>query len=210
MPDQISPLSDRMFSALNLAFALHGGDSRKSSNVPMIAHMFSVCALVLQDGGSEDEGIAALLHDALEDKPEKINRKEIEDRFGKKVLEIVEVSTDTPKNYQGGPKPPWRVRKEAYLDHIRQTDSRLLRVTVADKIDNARAILADYYHMGNKVWEKFNAPQQDQLWYYNASVEAYQSVGFSGYLLEELRRLVDQMNCPPNPNRKGVNHTKTD
>ena len=154
MPDQISPLSDRMFSALDLAFALHGGDSRKSSNVPMIAHMLSVCALVIQDGGGEDEAIAALLHDALEDKPEQISRKEIEDRFGKKVLEIIEVSTDTPKDYRGGPKPPWRTRKEAYLEHARQTDPGLLRVTVADKIDNARAILADYYQMGSKVWDK--------------------------------------------------------
>jgi (p)ppGpp synthase/HD superfamily hydrolase len=64
-----------MLSALQLAFALHGGDSRKSSNVPMIAHMLSVCALVIQDGGGEDEAISALLHDALEDKPEQINRK---------------------------------------------------------------------------------------------------------------------------------------
>ena len=199
MPDNISPLSARMYSALNLAFELHGGDSRKSSNVPMIAHMFSVCALVLQDGGSEEEGIAALLHDTLEDKPEKINRKDIENRFGKKVLEIVEVSTDTPKDYEGGPKPPWRTRKEAYLEHIHQTDPGLLRVTVADKIDNARAILADYYHMGNKVWDRFNAPQEDQIWYYNAAVDAYQSVGFSGFLLDELRALVDQMNSLPNP-----------
>ena len=204
MPDNISPLSDRMYSALNLAFELHGGDSRKSSNVPMIAHMFSVCALVLQDGGEEDEGIAALLHDALEDKPEKINRKDIENRFGKKVLEIVEVSTDTPKDYKGGPKPPWRIRKEAYLEHIRQTDPGLLRVTVADKIDNARAILADYYQMGSKVWEKFNAPQEDQIWYYNAAVEAYQSVGFSGFLMDELCALVEQMNRLPNANLKSV------
>ena len=198
MPDNISPLSDRMYSALQLAFPLHGRDSRKSSQVPMIAHMFSVCALVLQDGGTEDEGIAALLHDALEDKPEQINRKEIENRFGKKVLEIVEVSTDTPKDYHGGPKPPWRTRKEAYLEHIRQTDPGLLRVTVADKIDNARAILADYHHIGSKVWDKFNAPQADQLWYYNAAMEAYQSVGFSGFLLDELRSLVEQMNKLPN------------
>ncbi|MHB8135058.1 MAG: HD domain-containing protein [Anaerolineaceae bacterium] len=188
-----------MFSALQLAFTLHGGDSRKSSNVPMIAHMLSVCALVIQDGGGEDEAIAALLHDALEDKPEQINRKEIEDRFGKKVLEIIEVSTDTPKDYQGGPKPPWRTRKEAYLEHIRQTDASLLRVTVADKIDNARAILADYYQMGSKVWERFNAPQEDQIWYYTASVAAYQSVGFSGFLLDELRELVERLNRLSNP-----------
>jgi (p)ppGpp synthase/HD superfamily hydrolase len=194
MPDKIVPLSDRMYAALNLAFDLHGRDTRKSSHVPMISHMLSVCSLVLQDGGDEDEGIAALLHDTLEDKPEQLSRNDIENRFGKKVLEIIEVSTDTPKDFRGGSKPPWRKRKEAYLEHVHHADRALLRVTVADKIDNARAILVDYHHMGSEVWDKFNAPQADQIWYYNAAVEAYEKAGFSGFLLDELRRLVDQLN----------------
>lgn len=151
MTDNIQQITPRLFEALQLAFCLHGHDARKSSNVPMIAHMLSVCALVIQDGGDEDEGIAALLHDALEDKPEEINRIELEKRFGKKVLQIIEVSTDTPSDYVGGPKPPWRERKEAYLEHARKTNPALLRITVADKIDNARAILADYQHIGNEL-----------------------------------------------------------
>jgi (p)ppGpp synthase/HD superfamily hydrolase len=197
MVDTIQQISPRLYEALQLAYNLHGHDARKSSNVPMISHMLSVCALVLQDGGSEDEGIAALLHDALEDKPEEIDRFEIEKRFGKKVLEIVEVSTDTPKDYKGGPKPPWRKRKEAYLEHACKTDPALLRVTVADKIDNARAILADFYQLGNNVWKKFNASQQDQIWYYKNCVEAYREAGFKGFLLDELVALVDQLSKLP-------------
>ena len=97
MPDQISPLFARMFLPSNLAFTLHGGDSRKSSNVPMIAHMLSVCALVIQDGGEKTRAIAALLYDALEDKPEQISRKEIEDRFERKFLRSLRFLRTRPK-----------------------------------------------------------------------------------------------------------------
>ena len=187
--DKVTP---RMYKALKLAFKLHGHDARKKSTVPYIAHLLAVCALVQLDGGIEDEAIAALLHDALEDKPKEINRKKIRHKFGKKVLKMIELSTDTPKDYAGGQKPPWRKRKEAYLKHIRETDPSLLRVTIADKIDNARAILADHLRMGDEVWERFNAGKEDQLWYFKGCVKAFDASGYSGPLLEELRSLVDQ------------------
>jgi (p)ppGpp synthase/HD superfamily hydrolase len=146
--------------------------------------------MVQQDGGSEDEAIAALLHDALEDKPEETNRNEIGDLFGENVVAIIEVSSDTPPDYQGRVKPPWRERKEAYLEHTRLTDPNLLRVTIADKVDNARAILVDYQRLGEDFWKRFNAGKEDQLWYYESSVSAYKAAGYDGPLLEELRCLV--------------------
>ncbi len=84
-------------------------------------------------------------------------------------------------------------RKVAYLEHIRQTDPSLLRVTIADKIDNARAILADHLRLGDGVWERFNAGKEDQLWYYRSCVEAYDATGYTGQLSEELCCLVDQL-----------------
>ena len=93
----------------------------------------------------------------------------------------------------GGQKPAWKERKEAYLEQIRQTNPSLLRVTIADKIDNARAILADHQRLGDKVWERFNAGKDDQLWYYKSCVEAFDATGYSGPMLEELRCLVDQL-----------------
>lgn len=98
----------RLYEAMQLTFELFGHDSRKSTSVPVMAHLLSVCGLVQNDGGDEDEAIAALLHDTLEDKPDKITRDEILERFGPRVLEIVEISTDTPVDYRGGPKPPWK------------------------------------------------------------------------------------------------------
>ena len=188
-----SQISPRLYEALQFTFKLHGRDARKDGNIPYMAHLLSVCALVQQDGGDEDEAIAALLHDALEDKPEETNRNEISELFGKRVVAIIEVSIDTPPDYIGGAKPPWRQRKEAYLAHVRSTDPSMLRVTIADKIDNARATLADYRRLGDDLWKRFNAGKEDQLWYYENSVAAYASAGYRGPLLEELRSLVAQI-----------------
>jgi (p)ppGpp synthase/HD superfamily hydrolase len=183
-------VSPRLKEALSLAVDLHGNDTRKQSPVPLLAHLLGVCALVQHDGGDEDEAVAALLHDALEDKPELISLADIEVRFGSRVAAIVAVATDTPTGFSGGPKPPWRQRKDRYLEQIRSADPSLLRVTVADKIDNLRAILADYRRIGEPFWLRFNAPKADQLWYYRAALDAYTGSGFTGSLLDELERLV--------------------
>src|SRR5512138_2784095 len=114
-----SGLTSRFRDALNLAFELHGHGARKASPIPTLAHLLGVCALVQQNGGDEDEAIAALLHDALEDEPEHISREEIQRGFGERVLSIIDVCTDTPRTYKGGDKPPWRERKEAYIAHAR-------------------------------------------------------------------------------------------
>jgi (p)ppGpp synthase/HD superfamily hydrolase len=186
-------LTPRVYDALDLAFQLHGHAARKGRNIPVMGHLLGVCALVYEDGGSEDEGVAALLHDALEDAPEQINREQIERRFGRRVLEIVEVCTDTPRNYAGGPKPSWADRKNAYLAHARVADPSLLRVTVADKVDNVRSLIADYKRDGDKIWQRFHAGKTEQLWYYRSCLAAYSSAGFKGPLLDELSALIDQL-----------------
>jgi tetratricopeptide (TPR) repeat protein len=197
MPNESSMISNRFLEAIQLTIHLHGQDNRKSSSVPVLAHLLSVCALVMYDSGSEDEAIAALLHDALEDKPEQITRKEIASRFGNQVLKIVEISTDTPEDFIGGPKPPWRQRKEAYIEHARHADPELLRVTVADKVDNARAMLADYQQIGDKLWERFNTSQEEVIWYFKECVKAYDEGGVSSALLNDLHEIVDQLSELP-------------
>jgi len=190
MAHQISP---RLSEAVDYAVRLHGRDARKGSPVPVLAHLLGVCALVQGDGGDEDEAIAALLHDALEDKPGQTSSGEIAARFGPRVLRLVQAATDTPPDYAGGAKPPWRERKQRYLEHIRRTPAELLRVTVADKLDNVRSVLADYRRLGESVWTRFNAGKKDQLWYYRSASEAYGAAGFSGPLLDELTRLVAEL-----------------
>ena len=188
-----SLLTVRMFSALQLVFGLHGRDARKACQVPAMAHLLSVCALVQTDGGDEDEAIAALLHDALEDKADVIAREDIRRMFGDRVLQIVEICTDTDTEYTGGVKSSWESRKRYYLDNVRRADPGLLRVTVADKIDNARAILADYRRIGDEVWGRFNAPRDKILWYYIEAATAYRQAGVTSPLLDDLEALVGQM-----------------
>ncbi|MBN1662411.1 MAG: HD domain-containing protein [Deltaproteobacteria bacterium] len=100
--------------ALVFATEIHGDDHRKGTTIPYISHLLSVCAIVLEDGGDEEEAIAALLHDTLEDHPEKVTKAILAERFGPRVVEIIELCTDTPPDYKGGPKPPWHERKTAY------------------------------------------------------------------------------------------------
>lgn len=197
MPEKSYYLTSRLYEAAQLTFDLFGRDARKSSVVPALSHLFSVCALVQLDGGDEDEAIAALLHDTLEDKPQYITREEIQKRFGARVLEIIEVSTDTPQDYHGGPKPPWRERKQSYLNHAATTHPSLLRVTIADKVDNLRAILADHQRIGGELWQRFNAGQSDQVWNYQEAVKAYDQAGFQSPLLNELKRLVAELSALP-------------
>lgn len=185
-------LSPRFDEALALAADLHRHQERKGSGIPYIAHLLSVAALVIEDGGDEEEAIAALLHDSLEDHPEKISRASLESDFSGRVAEIVQGCSDTPVDYAGGPKPDWRTRKEAYLAHLR-TGPVSLRVSLADKLHNARAILADYRIVGDELWERFTAGREGTLWYYRALVGAFREGGACGPMLEALDETVGRI-----------------
>ncbi len=183
-------LSRRFEDAVVYCLELHGAQIRKLRPIPYVAHLFSVSALVLEDGGDEDEAIAALLHDALEDQPERTSAEEIERRFGERVRSLVEACTDTPPGYRGGPKPSWELRKEAYLAHLRRGSNR---VALADKLHNARELLSEYRAEGDRIWDAFNAGKEQQLWFWRALVDAFRAGGSSGRMLDELERVVAEL-----------------
>jgi (p)ppGpp synthase/HD superfamily hydrolase len=145
---------------------------------------------VLEDGGDEDEAIAALLHDALEDCADRITAKEIEARFGPRVREIVQACTDTPPEFKGGEKP--RYLKDEYIKRI-ATGTMPMRVSLADKVHNARSILRDHRKEGEKVWDRFSVPKSKTLSYYQQLAEAYRSGGMTGFLIEEFERVVRKL-----------------
>src|SRR5581483_11417276 len=149
--DSAMVLDDRFMRAAAKAAEVHRDQMRKGTEIPYFAHLLAVCALVLQDGGTEDEAIAALLHDAAEDQGGEAMLGEIEAEFGSDVSEIVAECSDTFES----PKPPWRARKERYIAHLPQASRSALRVSVADKLDNARAILIDYRCLGEDLWARF-------------------------------------------------------
>jgi (p)ppGpp synthase/HD superfamily hydrolase len=178
-------LSSRFEDALIFATRLHANQSRKGNEVPYIAHLLAVAAMVLENGGNEDEAIAALLHDAIEDQGGAATREELRRRFGDAVTAIVEGCTDTETN----PKPEWRQRKEAYLRRLPTESPSVLLVSAADKLHNARTILNDYRLIGEKVWSRFTGGKDGTLWYYRAVVETLKTV-WTSPLVEELERVV--------------------
>ena len=163
------PLTERFEQAFQLAFELHRRQFRKGSRTPYVAHLMGVAALVIEDGGNEDEAIAALLHDAPEDQGGRAVLEEIRRIFGGHVAEIVDGCTDT---YEC-PKPPWRGRKERYLEHLRSAPPDVRRVSLADKLHNARSLLADLERYGDPLWGRFNGGKEGTLWYYQALLEVF-------------------------------------
>ncbi|HMV32654.1 MAG: HD domain-containing protein [Gemmatimonadales bacterium] len=162
-------MGPRYSAALAFASELHGGQLRKGTTIPYVAHLLSVSALVLEAGGDEDAAIAALLHDAVEDQGGRPMLERIRARFGDAVAEIVEACTDAEVT----PKPPWRQRKEAYLASIPHKSAPALLVSIADKVHNAGAILRDYTQLGDAVWARFAGGREGTLWYYRSLADAF-------------------------------------
>ncbi len=186
--------SARFEEALVYAARIHADQVRKGSGVPYVTHLLGVASLVGEAGGSEDQVIAGLLHDAIEDcigtHPD--IREQLATRFGKDVLAMVEACTDTDRI----PKPPWRERKEAYLAHLRARapDNPALLVSLADKLHNARSILRDYGDVGERLWDRFNGGREGSLWYYSALAAAFTELQ-PGPLSHELSRVVSEISA---------------
>ena len=146
-------LGDRFEEALAFAARTHRTQVSKGSHIPYVSHLLGVRSLVIEDDGSEDEAIGALLHDAAEDRGGERMLAEIRTRFGDHVADIVAACSDTFET----PKPPWQTRKQTYIDHLAGQPESVLRVSLADKLFNARAILRDYLLVGDAVWDRFKA-----------------------------------------------------
>jgi (p)ppGpp synthase/HD superfamily hydrolase len=167
MPTEPWVYSDRMLLALDAAATMHAAQTRKGTGIPYLSHLLGTCAIVLEHGGDEDEAIAALLHDAIEDVRPTEEARQAVAQFGARVLAIVEGCTDSDIH----PKPPWRERKERYLHHLGEADASVLLVAGADKLHNARTILLDLRALGDAVWSRFNAGRDESLWYYRSVVQ---------------------------------------
>ena len=184
----MTPLGRKFEEALRYTHELHRDQKRKETDIPYISHLLSVCALVLEHGGSETQAIAALLHDGPEDQGGEATLAEIQKRFGAGVAAIVSACSDTMEV----PKPPWRARKESYIAHLESVPKEVLLVSMADKLHNARAILADYRVIGEALWQRFSGGRDGTLWYYRALVTAYRRLE-DGPLLHELDRTVGEL-----------------
>lgn len=181
-------LSERFDRALLLAAELHRTQTRKSSTTPYIAHLLAVTALAIEHGADEDQSIAALLHDAVEDQGGLPTLERIHTEFGPRVAALVAALTDTTKT----PKPPWRQRKVRYLAHLEHAPAEVLLISLCDKLHNVRSIVEDHAAIGAQVWQRFSGGRDGTIWYYQSLAAIFQARGpqqLAAHLTELVERL---------------------
>lgn len=163
----------RFNDALGFAARLHATQTRKGSGTPYIGHLLAVAAIAIDAGADEDEAIAALLHDAVEDQGGKPTLRRIRRRYGNRVARIVKGCTDAFRT----PKPPWCERKTTFIARLGVASPSVRLIVAADKLHNARAVLADLSERGDDVWPRFNTGRDGTLWYYRAVANALHRAG---------------------------------
>lgn len=182
--------SPRLIDALGVAARLHVAQQRKGSDVPYLSHLLGTCSIALEYGADEEEAIAALLHDAIEDVEPVEEARAAVAAFGARVLHIVEGCTDSDVH----PKPPWRDRKERYVAHVADADASVLLVSASDKLHNTRSIAADLRRHGAATWDRFTGGRDGSLWYYRALVDAFRANPQHRLdLVDELDRAVSEL-----------------
>jgi (p)ppGpp synthase/HD superfamily hydrolase len=177
--------SERILDAVELMYRLHARQVRKGTGVPYLTHLLAVAALVGEHGGNEDQFIAALLHDAVEDAGGQETLTEIRHRYGDAVAEMVWDCSDTDAH----PKPPWRARKEAFIAHVATLPGQTRLIIAADKLHNARTTTMDLRRLGDALWARFNGGRDGTLWYYAAVLDALAS-DWEHPILDDLRDAV--------------------
>ncbi|MDD5054871.1 MAG: HD domain-containing protein [Candidatus Peribacteraceae bacterium] len=185
-------LTPRLRQAVSLVFRAHGGMSRKGDGQPYLLHPIHVLALLIDWHAEEDTCIAGLLHDVIEDADDDTQRaayrEEIKKTFGENVLEIVEGVTEQDKSL------PWRTRKERYLEHLRTASKQSLLVSCADRIHNTSSLLLAYRKDGERVWKRFNAGKEEQLWYVK-SVRQILEERLGASYTKELDAAIGEIEC---------------
>ena len=164
-------LTERIGQALTLAVEAHNGQLRKGTSIPYVAHVMGVASIALEFGADEDQAIAALLHDVLEDAGSHFAQI-IAERFGERVLTIVQGCTDGVPD-AAGRKTDWHERKRAYIAHLGQASEDVLLVSGSDKLHNARAILSDLHTIGVAVFERFSTKKIGSMWYYRSLADLF-------------------------------------
>jgi (p)ppGpp synthase/HD superfamily hydrolase len=185
---KLTHLTPQFEAALVYATQLHAQQRRKITHTPYIAHLLSVAALVLEDGGSEEEAIAALLHDAVEDQGGAITRAEIHRRFGSDVTAIVDGCTEPELT----PTMTWKEHKQLYLEQLRQGSPQVRRVALADKLHNARTLLINLRLAGEGIWSEFRGGKENVLWLHEALLELFRQMSHS-WMVEELEQVMREL-----------------
>lgn len=195
----MAKVTQRYLDAFEFAAAAHGEQLRKGKDeVPYLSHLMAVSSLVMEYGGDEDQAIAGLLHDAVEDQGGAAMEAKIRERFGDRIADIVRDCTDAdPKTKKTALDPEqkrlaWKGRKEAYLAKLAEKSDDALLVSQCDKLHNAMAIVADAHDQGRGFFETFTGKRDGVLWYYQSLTDIF-TKRCPGPLAERFARTVDEM-----------------
>ena len=167
-------MTKRFTDALAYADRLHRGQLRKGNGCPYISHLLAVASLVMESGGDEDECIAALLHDAVEDQGGSRTAERIRQRFGARVAGIVEACSERKSAGM-----TWKARKQTAVRRVAEADPSALLVVSADKLHNVRSLITEHHTRGEQIWEQFKGGRDGTLWYYRAMTNAIRRAGGS-------------------------------
>jgi (p)ppGpp synthase/HD superfamily hydrolase len=179
----------KLDQAMALATDSFRGIYRKGTKIPYLTHLMSVAAMVGEGGGDEEQMIAALLHDYLED-IDGSSREILVDRYGERVARLVVALSDSTTH----PKPPWRERKEKYIRHLEDEPDEVKLISAADKLHNCRSIVRDHKAKGDEIFSRFTGKKSGTLWYYRALLPAL-AKGWGHPLLDELHIMVKQLHA---------------
>ncbi len=179
--------SERLDRAVALALDAFRHEERKGSGVPYMTHLLQVMVSVGEHGGDEDQMIAAVLHDYLED-IDGTSEAELAEKFGERVATLVVALSDTVVR----PKPPWKERKVAYLALLTKKAADVKLISAADKLHNARSIVRDQGRMGDAIFDRFTGTKEQTLWYYRSALAALRE-GFEHPILDELEHAIKKM-----------------
>ncbi|MBC9783699.1 HD domain-containing protein [Heliobacterium chlorum] len=192
-------LTSRFRDALIFAMQLHADQDRKLTERerlscserkrPYVGHLLAVSSMVIDCGRPEDEVIAALLHDAVEDRGGRAMAEKIASLFGPSVRDLVLECSDAEET----PKPPWLERKQKYLAHLEKASTGALYVSLADKIHNGRSLLLDIERYGEEVWNRFHATKEQTLWYYDEFSKVIRRRLPDEVLVQELTQIVQEL-----------------
>ena len=184
-------LSPRLLRAYRTAATAHAGQVRKGTGVAYIIHpcavMYVASQQTLPAEIREDVLAACLLHDVLEDAPERVSAEQLGAEFGDRVLCYVrQVTKDSSL-------PDWELRARSYLVQLESAEAGAVVVAACDKLHNLSEILLDYEDEGEKLWARFKRGKSSQQWWYEQVYGVVEKRCPGLELLAEYRRKLDRL-----------------
>jgi (p)ppGpp synthase/HD superfamily hydrolase len=161
----------KIVEAFEFAYLHHEGSTRKGTKIPYIVHPIDVATILMKNNASEDMVVAGLLHDVIEE--EKVELKELENRFGQEIAQLVNYATEPGELRNGDSKKTWEARKQNTINQVETATKEEKLLLCADKLANIRDMINNHKQLSHKLWEKFNAPFEKQQWYYQSLCKAF-------------------------------------